>query len=688
MKSRRFRCSFVIVFVSLVSLAFAEPDGTRVFQADERPRDSRLQALKDLNGYFPFAVPDSVEAWNRRAAAVRRRVLVSTGLWPMPERGPVQATMHGRVDRGEYTVEKVYFESYPGFFVTGSLYRPKGKPGPFPAVLSPHGHFSNGRFYDQGVEGVRQQIFIGAERFEKGGRYPLQARCVQLARMGCVVFHYDMVGYADSTQISFEVAHRHAKPRSDMESSKGWGLYTAQAEMRLQNVMGLQTFNSLRAVDFLVGLDDVDSQRLAVTGASGGGTQTMILAALDPRIAVSFPAVMVSTAMQGGCTCENATCLRVGTGNVEFAALFAPKPQGLNGADDWTVELATKGLPELRQLYAKLNAKDHIAGYPLTQFKHNYNAVSRGKMYHWMNRFLKLGIEEPVLERDYDPLTISEMSVWNDEHPRPAGGVEFEKQLLRTLSDASDKQLQSLARQSKEKHQALVRSALRTILATNLEAVGIVERENLSKLDLGDYFLFKDQVRTESTELPVVFLHPKDWNGKVVVWVTGSGKAHLFGANHQLRDRGKQLLDDGFSIVAPDLFQQGEFLASHERLEETRRVGNTRDFAGYTFGYNRTLLGHQVHDILTILKFAKDDDHQPKEVHLLGTDGAAPQAILAAALADDHLDKLVVDSDDFRFARVTSWRDPYFLPGAVKYGDLPMMLQLCPAEVEVLPRND
>ena len=93
--------------------------------------------------------------------------------------------------------------------------------------------------------------------------------------------------------------------------------------------MGLQTYNSIRALDWLCELPDVDPQRIGVTGASGGGTQTFVLGAVDPRPAVIFPAVMVSTAMQGGCTCENCCYLRMGTGNVELAGLFAPKPLGM-----------------------------------------------------------------------------------------------------------------------------------------------------------------------------------------------------------------------------------------------------------------------------------------------------------------------------------------------------------------------
>ncbi len=128
-----------------------------------------------------------------------------------------------------------------------------------------------------------------------------------LARLGCIVFHYDMVGVADSQPIA------HASGFADVA-----------AELRLQSAMGLQTWNSIRALDFLLSLPEVDPKRIGVTGASGGGTQTFLLGAIDDRPAVAFPAVMVSTGMQGGCVCENASYLRQGLGNVDLAAVFAP----------------------------------------------------------------------------------------------------------------------------------------------------------------------------------------------------------------------------------------------------------------------------------------------------------------------------------------------------------------------------
>jgi len=392
------------------------------------PNDVRLQPLKTLAGEFPFVPPKTIEEWNVRAEHVRRQILVSLGLWPMPVKTPLNAVVTRKIDRGDYTVENVYFEGVPGFYVTGNLYRPKNKSGKLPAVLCPHGHWPNGRFMEYGATQVLEEIARGAERFEEGGRNVIQARCVQLARMGCIVFAYDMIGYGDMTQIPLNLAHavdEHGwvKPRPAMNTLENWGFYSAQAEAHLQGIMGLQTWDSIRALDFLLGLPDVDPARVGCTGASGGGTQTFILGAIDDRLKVAFPAVMVSAEMlQGGCTCENADGLRIGTGNVEFAALFAPKPLGMTSANDWTINMATKGFPELHQLYELWGAEDNVTLTSLPQFAHNYNSVSRTAMYAWFNWHFHLGFTGPIVEKDYRRLTREEATVWDAAHPPPPGG--------------------------------------------------------------------------------------------------------------------------------------------------------------------------------------------------------------------------------------------------------------------------
>ncbi len=196
---------FTIALICFCSTAVAED--FRVYELGQLPNDSRLGEPKDLNGYFPFKVPASKAAWESRADELRRRVMIATSVWPMPERTPLNPVIYGKVQRDGFTVEKVYFESMPNHFVTGLLFRPDdGKENiKRPAVLCPHGH--GGRLQDNGEANMAKLIEAGAEKFERSGRFPKLARCAQLARMGCVTFIFDMLGYADSNQISRQLAH-------------------------------------------------------------------------------------------------------------------------------------------------------------------------------------------------------------------------------------------------------------------------------------------------------------------------------------------------------------------------------------------------------------------------------------------------------------------------------------------------
>lgn len=666
----------VLLTATSISIA-ATP---RVLPEGTLPDDKRLEPLNTLNGYFPFEVPASPEAWQTRAEELRRQLLVSQGLWPMPERTPPRAVIHGLVDRDEYTVEKVYFESYPGFYVTGNLYRPKDNVEKHPAVLCPHGHWQEGRKHDHGLKKVKEEIVNGAERFLDGGRHPIQSRCVQLARMGCVVFNYDMVGYADSIQLPHG-----AGVRADMNDPQNWGFFSPQAESRLQTIMGLQTYDSIRALDWLSELPDVDPNRIAVTGASGGGTQTFLLCALDPRPVVAFPAVMVSTAMQGGCTCENANYLRVGTGNVEIAALFAPRPLGMSAADDWTRELVTKGLPELKQLYTMLGVPDNVLGRPFLHFGHNYNNVSRAVMYDWLNEHLQLGFETPILERDYEPLSPEEITVWNDEHPRPESGPDFERKFVQQLTDIATQQMDAIKptdEASLEEYRRVVGGALEVLLGGGMPESKEYEFENRFEESRGDYVEYRGLVRNPAAgvALPSVIFYPNDWNREVAIWISPEGKAGLYDTSGDLRPGVKSLIEAGTAVIGADLLYQGEFLADGKPLEHAPMVGEAskgRDaYSGYTYGYNLPLVSQRANDVLTLLAFAKNHDEAPEAVHLVGLDGAGHWVALAAAVAGDAVASAAIDTAGFRFANVPHLDDVDFLPGGAKYGDLPGLMAL------------
>lgn len=649
--------------------------------AGQRPDDARLAPPKDLNGYFPFSPPASATQWKARAEEVRTQIKVALGLWPMPPKNDLNYEVVGRREMEDYAVSNVRFESVPGFFVTGNLYEPLGKEGPFPGVLCPHGHWANGRFYVASDKSIKEQLASGAESDPEAAKNPIQARCVHLARMGCVVLNIDMMGYADSQQLSFDLVHKFGKQRPEMNTNQRWGFFSPQAESHLQSVMGLQIWNCIRALDVLETLPRVDRSRLAVTGASGGATQTMIVSAIDPRVATCFPAVMVSTAMQGGCTCENCTLLRVGTGNVEFAALFAPKPQGMTAADDWTVEMETKGFPDLKKLYALLDAEDKVELTARTEFGHNYNAVSRKAMYSLFNR--ALGLEASLEERPFKQLGAEELSVWNDEN-KPKYEEKYERDLLEQWTRMSNEQIMPLLTgdaDAFEQYRQMVSAALDVIVGPAPEFV----KENNSfsieiKQQQEDYLFMAGTLGDveKKTQLPVVFLFPKEnWNGHTVIWLTDNGKAGLFEEGGRLKAEVAKLVSAGVSVAGVDLIYQGEFQADGQPMKQTPKVENKREAAAYTLGYNRSVAAMRVHDILALAAAMKNHDREPKSIGLIALEGdMAGIGSVAIARQPDAFDFALLQTNGFRFGEVDSIRSPNLLPGGAKYGDVPGFLAM------------
>jgi dienelactone hydrolase len=347
-------------------------------------QDARAGSIRRLDTRWTPLTFGSLEAWEARAKQLREQILASAGLLPMPKKTPLNARVFGRIERNGYTVEKAYFESHPGFFVCGNLYRPAGKKGPFPGVLCPHGHWKYGRLQD-GEDGS------------------VPGRCISLARQGCVAFSYDMVGYNDSKQ----VPHAFGGEREQL-----WGI----------SLMGLQLWDSIRAVDFLRSLPDVDADRIGCTGASGGGTQTFLLTAVDDRVKVSAPVCMVSASYQGGCTCENGPSLRLDVSNVEIAALAAPRPLLLVSASlDWTANTPRVEYPAISSIYELFGEQDRVAN---AHFKagHNYNRASREAAYSWFGRWL-LGSSssKPVEEEPFGVEPLRDLLVfYGREYPRGA----------------------------------------------------------------------------------------------------------------------------------------------------------------------------------------------------------------------------------------------------------------------------
>ena len=674
MKSARLAV-LILMFLSVAAR------GQEIKQATTAP----TQPLRSLDSFFPFAPPIQLAVWEARKLELRQHLLVSLGLWPQPEKCDLKPIVHGQIQQDGYVVKKVFFESLPGFFVTGNLYLPDKIEGRLPGVLCPHGHFQNGRFNRASDPAIAEEIQRGAETFVSNARSILQSRCAHLAKMGCIVFHYDMLGYADSQQISYDVAHGFARQRAEMSHREKWGLFSPQAESNLQSVMGLQTWNSIRALDFLCSLPEVDSSRIGVTGASGGGTQTFLLCAIDDRPTVSFPAVMVSTAMQGGCTCENCCYLRIGTGNVEIAAMFAPKPMGLTAADDWTKDMPQQGFPELQALYRLYGVPEHVQLTARTEFGHNYNQVSRLAMYRWFH--LHLNLHGSVEESELNFIEPRDLSVFDTQHPAPAGGPEFEIQLTRELKHRSDSQLTKMFDDVQknaipfvnpiEQFVEIVRSAAKVETAPlTLDTDSSSDRNGSQPAD--------QLIRWKSaSDIELAFRERTSKHPSGVVLIIDSAGDQIFDEHHPLQPLIKKLRGENFAIRS---FSSN--FPSPDQVH-SRRVENGREALAYTVGYNPPELAIRANLWLSALEHDSIADHRPLFVVALD------RSALEVALNGHWLRKLknlkgiIVATDGFRFQDVTDIRHPDLLPGAAKYFDLPGLLSLAaPLPMLVFDENE
>ncbi len=278
-----------------------------------------------------------------------------------------------------YTVENIAIEGMPGHYITGNLYKPEKIQGKVPAILCPHGHWyypdNYGRF-----------------------RPDMQKRSAAFARMGAIVFAYDMIGYGECT------TYRHDDP------------------LALQ----IQTFNSIRVVDYLCSLDCVDTSRIAVTGASGGGTQTIYLSLIDPRIKVSVPVVMVSAYFYGGCICESGMPVARSADHVtnlaDMTATFAPKPLLIvSDGKDWTRFVPETEYPYIRNVYKLYGAENNVENAHFPKEGHDYGFSKRKAVYPFMAKYLGLDFNRilndsgKVDESFVTPLAIEELKVFPDK---------------------------------------------------------------------------------------------------------------------------------------------------------------------------------------------------------------------------------------------------------------------------------
>lgn len=454
-------------------------------------QDRRNTDVPGTETHFKMPAFSGRQEWDQHRGRLRSQILSAAGLMPMPEKTPLNPKTYKRMERDGYTIETLTLETMPGYFLGANLYRPAGRKGPFPAVLHPHGHWEGGRL-------------------ENSAECSSPTLAVNLARLGFVVIAYDMAGYNDTKQ----TPHEFSGGREDLWAFKP---------------MGLQLWNSTRVLDYIASLPDVDPKRIAMSGASGGGTQTFLLQAVDSRLAATAPVNMVSAIYQGGCVCENGPGLRLGTSNLEIAASMAPKPLLLVSATgDWTKNVPKDEYPAIRTIYSLFQKPDHVEVVQIDA-PHNYNRQSREAVYGFLSRRLldregKFDELPVTMEKREDMLAFAAA-------PMPQSALNY-GQIL-------DKWVESAKRQTSETVKpAALRGRLRLVLGAEWPASVIhsTEHQFLSRPGAGDHVPCRF---TTGKGRPVLYLHPDGIEGA------------------QYQPRVKELIAQGRPVLLIDAFQTG-----------------------------------------------------------------------------------------------------------------------------------
>lgn len=485
----------------------------------------------------------SAAEWNGRRAELRQQILASAGLLPLPPKTPLLAQRSARQEHDGYAVEKVVLQPLLGFFLAGNLYTPLHRGPRAAAVLIAHGHWKHGRAH-------------------QAEDYSVPALAANLARQGFVAFAHDMVGYNDTRQLRHDFG--------DSAEERRWAF----------SPLGLQLWNCIRALDFLQSLPEVDPRRLAVTGASGGGTQTILLAAVEDRIRVSVPVDMVSANFQGDDACEMAPGLRIGTNNVEIAALVAPRPMMLvSSTKDWTKHTPDEEFPAIRSIYHLYGAQDRVTLHHVDA-PHNYNHASRAGVYAFLHRHLRArmpGVDK-MQER---PTQLPPEALLLDEPIKPGSAVGGQvaggpKEIFEQWKTMAQLQVQELPRET-------LREALRA-------TIGAQWPRHVTSYNVGNRQVLE-----------------RDGAGERIParWLNGPGEGTTVVATRSGAESGAALklaglwLSRSSRLLLIDVYQTGQAVTAREPLRGDHLTFHRSDDAA------------RVQDIMTALAAAATDRGQP-----------------------------------------------------------------------------
>jgi len=614
--------------------------------------------------YEKIKTPVDVAAYQKRM----RQFFVDQ-IGGFPERTPLNAQVTGKIDREDYHVEKIIYESQPAHRVTALLYLPKADP-PFPGVLVPCGHSGNGK---------------ACEAYQRV--------CVLLAKNGLAVLCYDPIEQGER----YQLLNEKGKPLAG--GTTGHSLVGVGSTLLGRNTAMFRIWDGMRGIDYLQSRKEVDPKRIGCTGNSGGGTLTSYLMALDERITCAAPSCYLTSFRRlleknGPQDAEQNIHGQVayGMGHADYIIMRAPKPTLMCTAthDFFDIGGAWDSFRQAQRIYARLGFSERVDLIE-TDAKHGFSTQLRVGATRWMRRWL-LHIDDAITEPDF-PI-FSDQEAWCT----PEGQVmliEGTRSTYDLNNDLEDRLVATRKKFWQQTDKAKTLAEVRRIAGIRkladlpepeLEKTGTLKREGCRI----DKLILKPE---PDVWLPALAFVPKKPSGQAYLYLNDAGKQ----ADAAVGGPIEKLVRAGHVVLAVDLRGLGE------TGKKPSRGGGIAGYVGadwqqlyLAYLLNTSYLAMRAEDLLISARFLAgyEAGQQPNAVHVVAIGQAGPPALHAVALEPQLFDSLKLQKS------LASWHDVVHTPlarnqfanvvhGALKTYDLPDLLAtLPPKKVTVLDPVD
>jgi dienelactone hydrolase len=602
-------------------------------------RDSLLSTLR------------SAKDWNLRSQTIRDSMVSWTG--PFPESTPLNARITGRLERKEYVVENILFESRQNFFVSANLYLPKNVSFPRPAVLNVIGHSSDGKT-----------------------SVKVQMRSIAQARKGFIVLTMDCLGQGERQVNDYTYW---GNPPGNAHQIIG-----IQAFISGTHVFNFMVWDAIRAIDYLISRPEVNAEKICITGCSGGGMMSTYILPFEPRIAVAMPACNPNTwsyrIHANLSTDHEQVFFGAFAGNIDPRGdpLFTqvPKPLLINATTEDQLN-PPRGVWDLStwlfKSYSAHGVPEKLAT-TMVEAPHGYNMEQREFAYSWMLRWTggdatDFWEEDIPIEKDEDLWATNTGSVYDEP-----GSNKPQKWVLDYLSDHKAELGSIKTQKALNGHRIKMISLIESVLNTDLDNISVkvdLEKTRLINDIIIRPFVLKPE---EGIVLPGILLEPnvETTNQDVILYINQNGKSNILND----MDIVEEMLRKGNLVCAVDLRGTGE---------------TSPDLANkfWDFLAGKPIFGQRVYDILAMVKWLKESEIKAQNIKLWGTGMGALYGAFAGVFCDD-ITEYLLEEPLISFESVVQVPKPEYeneiiLPGILEKFDMPQVYQaLCPRPVTLL----